>query len=376
MQNKIISFFQTHTRRESMLLSMIYTFIFIDIIFIIVSIHQSKYINLILNVITLFLMLILLKKYHQRKNIIIIAIPFLVMMEFNSTIALLFNSSQSFIAIFPFIYIAGFFLFLSLSDAMLATLIHTIYWSIIVIIVYIFSPQKYYEVFPIYIMNDIIIILLLMILGVFYQFVTMDTYKKLEVVNLQKKRVLKEIHNKIKNNLNFISSILGLNILYIRKHYTEDNYTVLVTSKQRIQTIALIYQDLNNQKIEQINFDLYMKNLISLINSNYQQNILVEYDIKDIYLSEESAYRLGLIVNELINHIVQDGCQKTKIQLSIFAIENSYHFIYIDNNIKHKKVNYNFGDKLIGLIIDQMEAKIEITYKDSRSYQIWFSDDR
>ncbi len=375
MQNKFISFFHNHPRKESMLLSMIYTFIFVNMSFAVASLYLSQYGNLQLNITVLMLALFLLNRYYQTKNVKRIAILFLLMMELNSGIALAGNSTQNFVAIFPFIYVAGFFFFLELKEAMWAILIHIVYWLVVANVAFKLFP-KGYSILPANVINDVTVVIILFFLGIFYQFTTESAYQKLRFANREKKRLLVEIHHKIKNNLNFISSILGLQKRHIKKHEEEDNYSVLIESKQRIQSIALIHQAMYNSKDSvHVDFETYVRSLVSLVNSRYKKDISLHYEMDNVLVSEVLNHRLGLILNELLNKSLKIHHEKITLYISLQKVEEGYLFSYQDENIQQDTSKKDFGDKLIDLIIQQMEADVEITFNKGVLYQVWFEDD-
>lgn len=375
MQNKFISFFQNHSRKESMLLTMMYTFIFVNISFALASFYLSQYANLILNLTVLALALILLKRYKKTKNIKQIAIFFLLLMELNSGIALAGNSTQNFVAIFPFIYIAGFFFFLELKEAMLATLIHIIYWSVLVKIAFALFP-KGYSIIPANVINDVTVVIILFFLGIFYQLTTETAYKQLALANKEKKKLLVDIHHKIKNNLNFISSILGLQKRYIMKNPDKDNSSVLIQSKERIQSIALIHQAMyNSLNSMQINFEMYTINLFELINSRYKREVSLDIDMDGISIPEVLNNKLGLILAELLNKSLKSQNHRFTLYISLQKVEDRYVFVYHDEHMDNEKVEKDFGNKLIDLVLEQMEADVEISFSKGALYKMWFRDD-
>jgi two-component system, sensor histidine kinase PdtaS len=132
---------------------------------------------------------------------------------------------------------------------------------------------------------------------------------------LEKETLLKEIHHRVKNNLQIISSLLSL------QSHTVKNKKVLEAfqeSQQRLHSIALIHQKLyQNENLASIAMQEYMDELVGAIHYTLcpgDRNIRYVLDIGDICLDIDTAVPLGLIVNELatnaykyaFNH-VEDG---------------------------------------------------------------------
>ncbi|MCH9813053.1 MAG: sensor histidine kinase [Epsilonproteobacteria bacterium] len=373
---KLTHFFQTHPRKESMLLTMIYTFIFVDCVFVFTSFYLSQHLNMMQNIITLLFVLLILKRYQNTKDIRHTAILFLIIMEINSGIALAGNETQNFAAIFPFIYIAGFFFFLALKEAILATILHIIYWSLMVKIAFEIFP-KGYSIMPANVINDITVVIILFFLGIFYQFTTEMAYTKLETAHESNKKLLKEIHHKIKNNLNFVSAVLGLQKRHIIKYPSEDTIDVLQDAKHRIQSIALMHQAIDQTKhTSQISFEPYLGRLITLINNTHRKKISLTCHSNNISLSEKSMHRLGLIINELLNSSLKMPQHHLSIEISLQKKADKYHFSYSDKNLVMQTANLHFQEKLIALIIEQMEATLEISPTQGTICQVWFQDDR
>ncbi len=94
-----------------------------------------------------------------------------------------------------------------------------------------------------------------------------------------------EIHHRIKNNLNMIASIIGLQILNLEKTNFHDTKEILLNSKLRIEVVAMIHESLYQHKGENINFKEYTRKLTSLILNTYNKDVLVKINTQGTYTS-------------------------------------------------------------------------------------------
>jgi len=191
-----------------------------------------------------------------------------------------------------------------------------------------------------------------------------------------------EIHHRIKNNLNMVASIIGLQILNLEKTDTQDTKEVLLNSKLRIEVVAMIHESLyqHNQE-EDIDFKEYTKKLTELILQTYNQDVLVKINTEVPILHEDIMLRLGIIINELLTNSIKHSFSKTdkkkciKIGLEkkgteyIFTYRNPYNIQADLDKILHSDT---LGIKLIKLTVKQMKGHLEVEQKDGLVFTIAF----
>jgi PAS domain S-box-containing protein len=128
----------------------------------------------------------------------------------------------------------------------------------------------------------------------------------------EKDILLKEIHHRVKNNLQVVASMLGLQARDIRDR---ESRLLFEESRQRIETMSLIHEKLyRSRDLAGIDFGEYVDDLISQLltfNAGGSERITLETDIRGISLDIGSAIPCGLIVNELVSnalrHAFADG---------------------------------------------------------------------
>ncbi len=131
--------------------------------------------------------------------------------------------------------------------------------------------------------------------------------------SLQEKEVLlKEIHHRVKNNLQVISSLLNLQAGYVAENA---NREIFFESQNRVRSMALIHEKLyQSQDLSRIDFAEYARNLTAVLAQSYGHraaHVALAVQADEIYLSVETAVPCGLILNELVSnafkHAFPDG---------------------------------------------------------------------
>jgi PAS domain S-box-containing protein len=208
----------------------------------------------------------------------------------------------------------------------------------------------------------------------------------------EKEILLREIHHRVKNNLQIISSLLSLqsnssNDKNLNKQFRD--------SQNRIYSMALIHEHLyESENLTKIEFASYIKTLAFTLHETYENrdlNIVMDIDIEDINLGIDVAIPCGLIVNELISNSLQHAFQNTSdkrnsdnkslISINMFIDKpNDYYVLnYSDNgvgipeNIDVKTTN-TLGLQLVYGLTQQLKGNIELTRSEGTNFTICFKD--
>jgi two-component system, sensor histidine kinase PdtaS len=184
----------------------------------------------------------------------------------------------------------------------------------------------------------------------------------------EKEVLLKEIHHRVKNNLQVISSILSL------QSKAEDDPNVISALKlgqNRVRSMALIHQNLYEENnLTGIEVKQYFDKLTRSLFHSYNispDRIRLETDIQDLHLDVETVIPLGLIVNELITNSLKyafpgdlEGTIKVKLQES----NGILRLDVTDNGIgweqQPEKTGKSFGYRLINAFKQQLKAQLDI----------------
>jgi two-component sensor histidine kinase len=189
--------------------------------------------------------------------------------------------------------------------------------------------------------------------------------------------LLKEVHHRVKNNLQVISSLLSL-----QQNTIKDKKVLasLVDSKTRIEAIALIHQNLYNSNTgNQVDFKAYLMDLVAS-QKIVQSNINCAIHSEDLILELDTAIPLGLIVSEMMTNSMKhafQGIELPKIEIKFEKKEDQYKFTFKDNGIG-LPLNFtltqpeSLGMEIISSLIEQIEAKISFSSNNGAAFHISF----
>lgn len=193
--------------------------------------------------------------------------------------------------------------------------------------------------------------------------------------------LLKEIHHRVKNNLQVISSLMNLQSAYIKNKEALELFTI---SRNRIKSMALVYEKLNiSQKFNAINYRDYIYSLTSELAQLYSvdiDRISVSYGVDNINLIIDPAILCGLIINELVSNSFMHafpGQKKGKIFIGFRKNGNTYNINIKDDGIGFPsgfdwRQSDKLGLQLVASLIEQLHGTVEINSVNSLEYNISF----
>ncbi len=385
----IQNIFNSKNHKDIMLTGLYVSSIIVNLALVFVAFICEYRVDFFVKFMFTFLTFILFIYYIRSYKTRLFAILLMILIEFDIAFTLLISKIINFSSIYPFmlymifgVLLFGFFFFFKLKNAFLATSIHYFFWGGV-----IFYGKLVYPFFDKVFTNESIIqmfiaSLFIVIYNVFYYFSTEVTYQKLEQSNTQKEVLLKEIHHRIKNNLNMIASIMGLQILNLENREDYDPKIILRDSKIRIEAMALVHEAIyKNNALDKVNFETYVNNLLKLINQTYHRKINIELHSDIDYLPLDSMKSLGIIINELFTNSIKYAFNDTKLDnkicVSLMALDDQLVFVYHENRNDHIDMNNimkskNLGIKLVKLTVKQMRGSLDITRNNGLIFTIKF----
>lgn len=214
--------------------------------------------------------------------------------------------------------------------------------------------------------------LLLFILILLYN--TIQTNKKknrlLKKQNDEKEYLLKEIHHRVKNNLEIVSSLLSLQSEQLGDSKVAD---AMQKSQHRVHSMSMIHQKLYQGKsFSSIEMKEYFSNLGNYIVDIYGESdrIKVMCEMKELHLDVDMAIPIGLIVNELLTNSLKYAFPENRkglIKISLIETGNQLHLDVSDNgigrNYEEEVQGTGFGTQLIDLLTRQLEGKMFLNIK-------------
>ena len=198
----------------------------------------------------------------------------------------------------------------------------------------------------------------------------------------EKEVLLQEIHHRVKNNLQVISSLLDLQSQYIQ---SQAMLEIFRESQSRIRSMALVHEKLYQSKdCAKINFVDYVETLTSYLFQVYgvnAENITLNLNIEDISLNIDTAIPCGLIINELTSNSLKyafpnrrEGAiaitfkSRRDGQLELIIKDNGIGLL-ADINLDHAK---SLGLKLVNVLTKQLEGTIAVNRSDGTEFKISF----
>lgn len=201
---------------------------------------------------------------------------------------------------------------------------------------------------------------------------------------ISKTNLLREIHHRVKNNMQIVSSLLNL-----QKEYVEDQevINVLQESQNRVRTMAMIHANLyKSQDFMNINMKEYIRDSIQNLIYSYlgkAEKIRLITEIEDdITLNIETALPIGLIINEIVSNTMKYAFPNDStgnIKISLKSQNNGYTLNVMDDGIglpKNLDINQTetLGMRLILNLVEQLEGNLSINSNKGLEYNIDFKE--
>ncbi|MEH2157934.1 PAS domain S-box protein [Nostoc sp.] len=206
---------------------------------------------------------------------------------------------------------------------------------------------------------------------------------KLKNALAEKEVLLKEVHHRVKNNLQIVSSLLQLQSQTLKD---PEVIKVLRESQNRIESISLIHKNLyTSANIGQIDVADYISNLAASLLISYQicpGKIALETDIDSVSLNVDQAIACGLVINELISNALKHAFpnqQVGTISIALRNIGNSIEMIIRDNGIGlPENLDWRNTDSLglslvYDLVTEQLEGNITLERNHGTGFKIQFT---
>lgn len=310
------------------------------------------------------------------------ALLLIAVVEIDCMVMTLGVKSNHFITLYPFFIIFGFFFFFRLKAAVWMSLAHFLYWLAVMAYGYVHFPG--HPTFHLLsLMNLTVGSVAAFIFGLFYYLSTEVTYEELERANREKEILLKEIHHRIRNNLNKISSMIGLQILSLQKGKESGSAEdALTKSRLRIEAMAMAHEALyRTKRIDRVNFRNYIENLSEQISRIYGRSIPLKIESDAISFSLDETLKLGIIVNELLTNTMKyafmDDGKPPSITIQIERKNSNCAMTYRQkggvavHSGAFEKSN-SLGMKLVRLTIKEMGGKMQITDEEGLMFYFFF----
>jgi len=199
---------------------------------------------------------------------------------------------------------------------------------------------------------------------------------------VEKDSLLKEIHHRVKNNLQMVSSLLSLQTKNTRSKAAIE---ALEEGKSRVKAMALIHQKLyQNDDLSVIEMQGYIESLVNSVQSVFKKgghSINITIDAEGVELDIDRAIPFGLILNELVSNSFKyafpDDDDDGKIYIHLRKNGDQGFFEYTDNGIgldeeSEERANTSMGIRLMKRLVNQLQSTLNID-KTTDGVRFWFN---
>jgi PAS domain S-box-containing protein len=197
----------------------------------------------------------------------------------------------------------------------------------------------------------------------------------------EKNILLQEIHHRVKNNMQIISSLLNLQITYLDD---KEAVNLLKESQNRVRSMAIIHEKLyQSNDFTKINLTEYIKSLVNGLFYSYsiKNHINSIINVDDVKLNIETAVPIGLILNELVSNSLKHGFPKGsgEVYIRLKNVEDKYEMIVGDNGIGFPKdIDFkkteSLGLQLVNNLVNQIDGEIVFNNDHGTEFKIIFPE--
>lgn len=191
------------------------------------------------------------------------------------------------------------------------------------------------------------------------------TLKEKEQLIEDKEVLLKEVHHRVKNNLQVILSLIDLENNLCDIDYKE----IMGETKARINALALIHENIyKSEDLININLKNYINSeVVSIFDIYNIKNIDLELDLEDVFIDMEKAIPIGLILNELINNSIKHGFPENEngfIKITLKSVGNEVTLLIEDDGVglpddfEIEDIS-SFGLSIVNNLVDQIEGNFK-----------------
>jgi len=203
--------------------------------------------------------------------------------------------------------------------------------------------------------------------------------------SLQEKDVLlKEIHHRVKNNMQVISSLLNLQSHHVTDPFVLDMFR---ESQRRIRSMALIHERLyQSSDLSRVEFSQYLRNLAIHLFHSYQidsSRVHLTMDAEEVFLNINTAIPCGLIVNELISnalkHAFPNG-RNGEVAIELHQIEGDGYCLRVRDNGVGFPEGLDFrqtgtlGMQIISTLVSQIDGRLDFQSQNGTSFILEFNE--
>jgi len=199
---------------------------------------------------------------------------------------------------------------------------------------------------------------------------------------VEKEILLREIHHRVKNNLQIISSLLNLQSRHIKDEPALDMFH---ESRNRVRSMALVHEKLyRSDDLANVDFCEYIRSLGRHLFMSYGINstaIDLDVSVRDVFLDINTSIPCGLIINELISNSLKhafSGREQGKIRVVLQSDRNGkFKLVVSDDGVGLPKgldvtQTESLGLQLVTMLVEQLQGTLNLDNNEGTSFEIVF----
>ena len=207
-----------------------------------------------------------------------------------------------------------------------------------------------------------------------------DELKRTLISKEEKEVLLKEVHHRVKNNLQIINSLIRLQSSFINQSNYEEK---LKDTENRIRSMALIHEKLyKSSNLAKLKIKNYIQDLCFTILETYDNDVKIDFtfELDEEEFGIDSLIPLGLIINELLSNSIKyafEGKASGKIDIKLKFTENSTVFSLFDDGMGADLTWEDLKEDSLGLelvesLTEQLDGKMDLDTKEGFHYTFTF----
>lgn len=198
-----------------------------------------------------------------------------------------------------------------------------------------------------------------------------------------KELLLRELHHRVKNNIQIISSLLSLQSQHIKD---DRDLKIFESSPNRIKTMALIHEEIySSQNFTHINLHDYLRNITKEVLTFHigdPRRVKLTFKVEDVKMELETAIPLGLLVNKIVaNSVVHAFPNNRKVEIKVvlrregdeFTLRISDDGVGIQDNVEFEKAE-TLGFQLIKNLAKKLDGQLELQKDNETIFTLKFKE--
>lgn len=195
----------------------------------------------------------------------------------------------------------------------------------------------------------------------------------------EKELLLREVHHRVKNNLQIISSLLNLQSGYIKN---KDDLEIFKDSLSRVKSMAFVHEQLyQSSNLANVEFSEYVRNLLTYLLHYYTQDpgsIKLNINVENVFMDIDTSIPCGLIVNELVTNSLKHAFhgKPGEISIDLHSINDDQYMLTVADNGTGLPEGFDFkntetlGLQLVNGLVNQLDGTIELDSSNGTRFKI------